>query len=151
MYLSPSTYTTKSHRFLQTNPIQKKYQSPEFLRTLPHLRSRLPFNALVLHLRSQVIGSITNFFNNEGFVQTHPPILTSSDCEGAGEVFTVSSNASKDSIQKSDDGEVEHFFRTPKYLTVSSQLHLEALAQSVGNVWTYLQHLEQRRAIHLAI
>ncbi|KAH0363150.1 asparaginyl-tRNA synthetase, partial [Aureobasidium melanogenum] len=119
-----------------TNPIQKKYQSPEFLRTLPHLRSRLPFNALVLHLRSQVIGSITNFFNEEGFVQTHPPILTSSDCEGAGEVFTVSSNASKDSAQKSDDGEVEHFFRTPKYLTVSSQLHLEALAQSVGNVWT---------------
>ncbi|KAH0334275.1 asparaginyl-tRNA synthetase, partial [Aureobasidium melanogenum] len=119
-----------------TNPIQKKYQSPEFLRTLPHLRSRLPFNALVLHLRSQVIGSITNFFNKEGFVQTHPPILTSSDCEGAGEVFTVSSNASKDSTQKSDDGEVEHFFRTPKYLTVSSQLHLEALAQSVGNVWT---------------
>jgi len=120
----------------QTNPIQKKYQSPEFLRTLPHLRSRLPFNALVLHLRSQVIGSITNFFIKEGFVQTHPPILTSSDCEGAGEVFTVSSNASKDSVQKSEDGEVEHFFRTPKYLTVSSQLHLEALAQSVGNVWT---------------
>ncbi|THW26336.1 asparaginyl-tRNA synthetase [Aureobasidium pullulans] len=119
-----------------TNPIQKKYQSPEFLRTLPHLRSRLPFNALVLHLRSQVIGSITNFFNKEGFVQTHPPIITSSDCEGAGEVFTVSSNASKDSEQKSDDGEVEHFFRSPKYLTVSSQLHLEALAQSVGNVWT---------------
>ncbi|KEQ69559.1 asparaginyl-tRNA synthetase [Aureobasidium namibiae CBS 147.97] len=134
--LQVSEATKLGYNDATTNPIQKKYQSPEFLRTLPHLRSRLPFNALVLHLRSQVIGSITNFFIKEGFVQTHPPILTSSDCEGAGEVFTVSSNASKDSIQKSEDGEVEHFFRAPKYLTVSSQLHLEALAQSVGNVWT---------------
>ncbi|KAI5204119.1 asparaginyl-tRNA synthetase [Aureobasidium subglaciale] len=134
--LQVSEATKLGYNDSTTNPIQKKYQSPEFLRTLPHLRSRLPFNALVLHLRSQVIGSITNFFNKEGFVQTHPPIITSSDCEGAGEVFTVSSNASKDSTQKSGDGEVEHFFRSPKYLTVSSQLHLEALAQSVGNVWT---------------
>lgn len=69
-------------------------------------------------------------------MQTHTPIITSSDCEGAGEVFTVSSNASKESKQHSENGQVEHFFKTPKYLTVSSQLHLEALAQSVGKVWT---------------
>lgn len=72
-------------------------------------------------------------------MQTHTPVITSSDCEGAGEVFTVSSNTSKTSehsINKTDAPVVEHFFRTPKYLTVSAQLHLEALAQSVGQVWT---------------
>lgn len=72
-------------------------------------------------------------------MQTHTPVITSSDCEGAGEVFTVSSNASTSSDQKPVEGKaaaVEHFFKTPKYLTVSAQLHLEALAQSVGKVWT---------------
>jgi asparaginyl-tRNA synthetase len=63
-------------------------------------------------------------------VQTHPPIITSSDCEGAGEVFSVANSASN------NDPRGETFFNTPKYLTVSSQLHLEALAQSVGSVWT---------------
>lgn len=121
---------------IQAYPIQKKYQSPEFLRTLPHLRTRLPFQALLLQFRSLMIAHITQFFLMQGFTQTHTPIITSSDCEGAGEVFTVSSNAAKTSDQKSDDGQVEHFFKTAKYLTVSSQLHLEALAQSVGPVWT---------------
>lgn len=124
---------------LQNNPIQPKFQSQEFLRTIPHLRSRLATNSLLLRLRSQTIASLTSFFSNADFVQTHTPIITSSDCEGAGEVFTVSSNASKDSAQQSERGgeaRVEHFFKTPKYLTVSSQLHLEALAQSVGKVWT---------------
>jgi len=72
-------------------------------------------------------------------VQTHTPIITSSDCEGAGEVFTVSSDSSKVSTQQPQNGKpaiVEHFFKEPKYLTVSAQLHLEALAQGVGNVWT---------------
>ena len=72
-------------------------------------------------------------------MQTHTPIITSSDCEGAGEVFTISSNASKVSDQQVPSGEtplVEHFFRNQKYLTVSAQLHLEALTQSVGKVWT---------------
>ncbi|KAK5125250.1 hypothetical protein LTR85_000926 [Meristemomyces frigidus] len=121
------------------NPVQPKYQTPEYLRTIPHLRPRIPANALLLRLRSQVIASLTQFFATEGFVQTHTPVITSSDCEGAGEVFTVSSNAAKDSAQKSkpeDEAQVEHFFRVPKYLTVSAQLHLEALAQAVDRVWT---------------
>lgn len=72
-------------------------------------------------------------------MQTHPPLITSSDCEGAGEVFSIesagvgSSNPSTSDGVGSDDGS---FFRTTKYLTVSSQLHLEALAQSLGKVWT---------------
>lgn len=123
----------------ENNPIQPKYQTADYLRTIPHLRPRIPNNALLLHLRSRVIASLTRFFSEEGFVQTHTPIITSSDCEGAGEVFTISSNAAKDSEQKAkseSEAKVEHFFREPKYLTVSAQLHLEALAQAVDKVWT---------------
>ena len=122
-----------------SNPLQPKYQTPEYLRTIPHLRSRTSANALILRLRSQLIASFTKFFNEQDFVQIHTPITTSSDCEGAGEVFTVSSNASKDSEQKSKpehEAQVEHFYRSPKYLTVSAQLHLEALSQAVNKVWT---------------
>lgn len=139
MFLRIHARTSRILTCIQTDPIQKKYQSAQFLRTIPHLRPRLPFNALLLRLRSHVIAAVTCFFAKEGFVQTHTPVITSSDCEGAGEVFTVSSNASKASEQqpKADAAPtVEHFFKTPKYLTVSAQLHLEALAQSVGQVWT---------------
>lgn len=117
----------------QSYPLQKKFHSPEFLRTIPHLRSRLPFNSLLLRLRSQLIASATSFFSEIGYVQTHPPLITSSDCEGAGEVFTVSTSTTK---RVGPAGKEDHFFRDQKYLTVSSQLHLEALAQAVGKVWT---------------
>ncbi len=123
----------------ENNPLQPKYQSPEYLRTIPHLRARIPANALLLRLRSHLIASITTFFNREDFIQTHTPIITSSDCEGAGEVFDVCSNVSSDSVHKSEShGESQpgHFFRQPKYLTVSAQLHLEALASAVNRVWT---------------
>jgi asparaginyl-tRNA synthetase len=104
---------------------------------MPHMRPRLPFNSLLLRLRSQSIAHLTEFFANREFVQTHPPIITSSDCEGAGEVFKITTDSAdgekSTSLSPEDDGS---FFRAPKYLTVSSQLHLEALAQSVGKVWT---------------
>ncbi|KAI1339672.1 hypothetical protein F5Y15DRAFT_407066 [Xylariaceae sp. FL0016] len=117
----------------KTFPIQKKYQTSEYLRTLPHLRSRVPFNSTVLRFRSEVISSLTRFFNDRQYVQTHTPVLTSSDCEGAGEVFHVSPANG----QQVPPGEApEHFFRRPVYATVSAQLHLEALAQALGNVWT---------------
>ncbi|CCU74912.1 asparaginyl-tRNA synthetase [Blumeria hordei DH14] len=112
-------------------PLQKKYQSPEYLRTMPHLRSRIPFNAALLRFRSDAIAIVTKTLSEMAFVQTHTPIITSSDCEGAGEVFHVST-ASKGKPRGPEDD----FFRSPKYLTVSSQLHLEALSQSVGKVWT---------------
>lgn len=99
---------------------------------MPHLRTRVPFNTTLLRLRSDVISEVSKFFAQQEFTQTHTPIITSSDCEGAGEVFHVAS-AHKGAVTDTDDGT---FFRSPKYLTVSSQLHLEALAQSVGNVWT---------------
>lgn len=137
--LQASEVSIQGDNDAETNPLQPKFQTAEYLRTIPHLRPRVPANALLLRLRSQVIAAITRFFNEEEFVQTHTPIITSSDCEGAGEVFTVSSNASKDSEQRfklENEAQVEHFFRQPKYLTVSAQLHLEALAQAVSKVWT---------------
>ena len=122
----------------ESNPLQPKHQTEEYLRTIPHLRPRIPANALLLRLRSQLIASITKFFHERDFVQTHTPIITSSDCEGAGEVFTVSASESERKLPASStsEGETDHFFRAPKYLTVSAQLHLEALAQAVTKVWT---------------
>jgi asparaginyl-tRNA synthetase len=112
---------------IQTYPLQKKSHSPDFLRTIPHLRHRSPYSSLLLRLRSAVINAVTTYFHARDWVQTHPPVITSSDCEGAGEVFSVTYDAGQPK---------EHFFRSPKYLTVSSQLHLEALSQAVGKVWT---------------
>lgn len=94
------------------------------MRTISHLRSRTPLNSTLLRFRSDAIALLTQFFFHEKFRQTHPPIITSSDCEGAGEAFGVKGSGS------------DEFFRDPKYLTVSAQLHLEALAQALGNVWT---------------
>lgn len=90
---------------------------------MAHLRSRTPVNSTMLRLRSDAMAVLTRFFSQEKFQQTHPPIITSSDCEGAGEAFAVGAGGRVD------------FFRDPKYLTVSAQLHLEALAQALGNVW----------------
>ena len=119
----------------QTFPLQKKWHSPEYLRTIPHLRARAPFNSALLRLRSDIVSFLNSFFSGRDFVQTHPPLITSSDCEGAGEVFTVS--PARQSTAADGQGDTaDLFFRSAKYLTVSSQLHLEALAQSLGNVWT---------------
>ncbi|KAE8153935.1 hypothetical protein BDV25DRAFT_167968 [Aspergillus avenaceus] len=118
----------------ETYPIQKKYHSPDFLRQIPHLRVRTPFNSLLSRFRSECLYHLGNTFRSApggGFVQVHPPLITSSDCEGAGETFTVVPREAMG--QQSED---EHFFRAPKYLTVSSQLHLEAYAAELGNVWT---------------
>jgi asparaginyl-tRNA synthetase len=86
-----------------------------------------------------VTAQVTNYFAQQDFVQCHPPIITSSDCEGAGEVFTVTPEAPSPVNHQLTTQVKEHedmFFGSPKYLTVSSQLHLEALAQSVNKVWT---------------
>ncbi|KAI6380642.1 hypothetical protein MCOR25_001578 [Pyricularia grisea] len=120
----------------KTFPLQKKYHTPEFLRTIPHLRHRTPFNSTLLRLRSEVIRSMSHFFSTRDFVQTHPPVLTSSDCEGAGEVFEVLPASDGQISAEGAKKSAEAFFDSQKYLTVSAQLHLEALAQSVGNVWT---------------
>lgn len=99
--------------------------TPETLRQVPHFRMRTPLNTTLLRLRSEATGVLTRFFTEEQFTQTHTPILTTSDCEGAGEVFSVFAG-----------GKENPFFDRLKYLTVSAQLHLEAMAQALGNVWT---------------
>ena len=93
----------------------------------------MPFNSLLLRLRSRAIARLTKFFGEHGFVQVHPPVLSCSDCEGAGEVFSISaaSDTHGDGVAATE-GDAHS---RPRYLTVSSQLHLEALAQSVGKVW----------------
>lgn len=118
----------------QTFPLQKKYQTPEYLRTMPHMRPRIPHNSALLRFRSEIVASLNSFFNGRQFVQTHTPILTASDCEGAGEVFDVAPSA--DQGAQAPGEKPTAFFRRPVYATVSAQLHLEALAQAVGNVWT---------------
>ncbi|KAJ5805412.1 uncharacterized protein N7503_003014 [Penicillium pulvis] len=117
----------------ETYPIQPKYQSPDFLRQIPHLRLRTPLNSVFARFRSECLFQLGNVFHsypNGGFAQVQPPIITSSDCEGAGETFTLLPRGA------TADTETDHFFRSPKYLTVSSQLHLEAYAAELGNVWT---------------
>jgi asparaginyl-tRNA synthetase len=86
---------------------------------------RTPLNSAMLRLRSDALGVLNQFFSEEKFQQTHPPIITASDCEGAGETFRVEAGTAKDPFSESE-----------QYLTVSSQLHLEAFAQALGNVWT---------------
>ncbi|EKV06913.1 Asparaginyl-tRNA synthetase Slm5, putative [Penicillium digitatum PHI26] len=118
----------------ETFPIQKKYHSPDFLRQIPHLRIRTPFNSLLSRFRSECMFQLGNVFHSHpdgAFTQVQPPLITSSDCEGAGETFTLVPRGAA-----SPRTENEHFFRAPKYLTVSSQLHLEAYAAELGNVWT---------------
>lgn len=120
----------------QTYPIQKKYHSPDFLRQIPHLRLRTPFHSLLSRFRSECLyqlGNVFRFHPSGPFTQVQPPLLTSSDCEGAGETFTV---VPRESMGSASAAEGEHFFRAPKYLTVSSQLHLEAYAAELGSVWT---------------
>lgn len=112
----------------KTYPLQKKYHTAEYLRSMPHLRARLPANAAVLQLRSHISSTLTQYFNENEVVQVYPPIITSSDCEGAGEVFAVSTPSQETSKNM--------FFKAPKYLTVSTQLHLEALAAALPRVWT---------------
>ena len=120
-------------------PLQKKKHSFEFLRTIAHLRPRTnTFNA-VFRVRSECAFAIHEFFNSRGFVYVNTPIITTSDCEGAGEMFRVTS-LDLDNLPKNEDGSVnyaEDFFGKPTSLTVSGQLNAECFALAFGNVYTF--------------
>ncbi|KAL9595156.1 MAG: hypothetical protein Q9219_006612 [cf. Caloplaca sp. 3 TL-2023] len=121
-------------------PLQKKFQTPEFLRTFPHLRLRLPLHTLLTRMRSESDFLLAQFFRARGFLRLQPPIITSSDCEGAGETFSVASRSLPSDRISSNERLVpkeDLFFREPKYLTVSSQLHLEAYMSEHPKVWTF--------------
>jgi asparaginyl-tRNA synthetase len=112
----------------ESYPLQKKRHSLEFLRSISHLRPRTNALGAVTRVRSRLSYGVTRFFQERGFVQVHTPIITTSDCEGAGEMFQVRATGEKDD---------KPFFGTQAGLTVSGQLQAEVYAQALGQVYTF--------------
>ena len=120
-------------------PMQKKRHSMEFLRTVPHLRPRTNTFQAVFRVRSLAAFAIHKFFQERGFVYVHTPLITSSDAEGAGEMFQVTT-LDLANVPMTDDGKVDYtqdFFGKPVNLTVSGQLDNEAYAQAFRNIYTF--------------
>lgn len=114
-----------------TYPLQKKGHSPEFLREIAHLRPRSNLFGCVFRTRSRLAYAIHQFFQEKGFVYVHTPIITASDCEGAGEMFRVTTLDGNETDKEND------FFGKPTYLTVSGQLEVETFACALSNVYTF--------------
>ena len=120
-------------------PLQKKRHSFEFLRTISHLRARTNTFSAVFRVRSLLAFAIHKFFQERGFVYVHTPIITGSDCEGAGEMFRVTT-LDLNHIPKTDEGKIDYsndFFGRETNLTVSGQLSAEAYAMAFRNVYTF--------------
>ncbi len=120
-------------------PLQKKRHSMEFLRTIAHLRPRTNTFSAVFRVRSVAAYAIHKFFNERGFVYVHTPIITGSDCEGAGEMFRITT-LDIDNPPRTEDGKVdfsEDFFGKSTNLTVSGQLSAETFAMAFANVYTF--------------
>ena len=120
-------------------PLQKKRHTVEFLRTMPHLRARTNTFSAAFRVRSAAAYAIHKFFQEQGFVYVHTPIITGSDCEGAGEMFRVTT-MDFDNVPRTEDGKVDFsqdFFGRSTNLTVSGQLEAEAMATAMGNVYTF--------------
>src|SRR3989442_1794273 len=115
-----------------TYPLQKKGHTQEFLRTIAHLRPRSNLYGAIFRMRSRLAFAVHQFFQERDFVYVHTPIITASDCEGAGEMFRVT--ALKGNI---DENPQADFFRKPTYLTVSGQLEGEAFACALSNIYTF--------------
>jgi asparaginyl-tRNA synthetase len=123
---------------VDTYPLQKKGHSFEFLRGIAHLRPRTNTFGAVARVRHQVSMSIHQFFHERGFFYVHTPVITASDCEGAGAMFRVST-IDPESPPKLE-GKVDYkqdFFGKPAYLTVSGQLQGEAFACGLGRIYTF--------------
>ena len=120
-------------------PLQKKRHSMEFLRTIPHLRARTNTFSAVFRVRSLVAYAIHKFFNERGFVYVHTPLITGSDCEGAGEMFQVTT-LDMDNIPRTEDNVVDYgkdFFNKRTSLTVSGQLEGDDFAMAFGDIYTF--------------
>ena len=120
-------------------PLQSKKHSMEFLRSIAHLRPRAnTFNA-VFRVRSECAFAIHSFFHQRGFVYVHTPIITGSDCEGAGEMFRITT-LDLDDLPLDENGKVDYskdFFGKSTNLTVSGQLNAEAFAMAFANIYTF--------------
>lgn len=118
-------------------PLQKKRHTLEYLRTIPHLRVRTnTFNA-VLRVRSVVSASIHEFFQARHFVYIHTPLITASDCEGAGEMFKVTTIGYSDSYKNEEEYYADDFFGKKAALSVSGQLEGEVAAMAMGKIYTF--------------
>ncbi len=120
-------------------PLQKKRHSFEYLRTISHLRPRTNTFQAVFRVRSLIAYAIHTFFMERGFVYVHTPLITGSDCEGAGEMFQVTT-LDLNNVPKTEDGQVDYaqdFFGKPTNLTVSGQLNVETYAFAFKNVYTF--------------
>jgi asparaginyl-tRNA synthetase len=123
----------------QDYPLQKKRHSFEFLRTIAHLRPRTNTFSAVFRVRSILAYAIHKFFNERGFVYVHTPIITGSDCEGAGEMFRVST-LDLDKLPRDEEGKIdfsEDFFGKQTNLTVSGQLAAEAFSLAFRDIYTF--------------
>ncbi len=122
----------------ETYPLQKKRQTDEFLRTLAHLRPRTNKYGATFRLRSELSYAIHRFFKDRGFKYVHTPIITGSDCEGAGELFRVTTLDLANVPKQNDRVDVSRdFFGREASLTVSGQLAVEMFALSLGDVYTF--------------
>lgn len=118
-------------------PLQKKRCSLEFLRTIPHLRVRTnTFNA-VLRVRSVAAAAIHSFFQQNNYIYIHTPLLTASDCEGAGEVFKVTTIGYSDKYKSEEEYYADDFFGRKAGLSVSGQLEGEVAAMAMGKIYTF--------------
>jgi asparaginyl-tRNA synthetase len=126
--LQAESYTLHGHANPDTYPLQKKAHSLEFLREIAHLRVRTRTFQAVFRIRHGVSIAIHQFFHERGFIYVHTPILTPSDCEGAGQLFQVITT---------EDSDPHAFFGRPAYLTVSGQLEAEILTMGLGRVYTF--------------
>ena len=120
-------------------PLQKKRHSVEFLRTIQHLRPRTNLFSAAFRVRSVAAHAVHCFFQDRGFVYVQTPLITASDCEGAGEMFQVTT-LDLENVPKNPDGTVDYtqdFFGKRASLTVSGQLNAENFAMAFGNVYTY--------------
>ena len=120
-------------------PIQNKRHTMEFLRTQCHLRARTNTFSAVFRIRSLLAYAIHQFFQDRGFVYVHTPIITTSDCEGAGEMFQVTT-MDMDNVPKTEDGKADYakdFFGKQASLTVSGQLNVETYCMAFRNVYTF--------------
>ncbi len=120
-------------------PLQKKRHTFEYLRTISHLRPRTNTFQATFRVRSLIAYAIHTFFQERGFVYVHTPLITSSDCEGAGEMFQVTT-LDLDNPPRNEDGTIDYtqdFFGKPTSLTVSGQLNVETYAFAFKNVYTF--------------
>jgi asparaginyl-tRNA synthetase len=115
-----------------TYPLQKKGHTAEFLRTIAHLRPRSNLYGAVFRMRSRLAFAVHQFFQERDFVYVHTPVITASDCEGAGEMFRVT--ALRGNVDEKPDSD---FFGKRTYLTVSGQLEGEAFACALSNIYTF--------------